>query len=249
MSLLTANLGNSRFSLAWFEGEKLLDHAAFALTEDPRRALDSFLKKRHPRQAMFCSVNPPAEESLLAPLRGCADRVRRVGVDVKVPMSNLCREPERVGQDRLVVAFEAWHRAKSACLALDAGTAMTLSAVGTKGEFLGGAIAPGFGLAAKALAQHTAQLPQVGNFAMASILGRSTEEAIAAGIGIGWVGMAQAWIEASRRELGEPLRVFATGGDLERLRSAKSIDEFRPHLLHEGLARLAALSDAATQTS
>lgn len=239
MSLLTANLGNSRFSLAWFEGANLLDFASFPLDAEPQASLASFLKTRRPVRTVLCSVNPPAEKRFAEALSHAAGELRRVGRGLAVPMPILCRPPEKVGQDRLVAAWEAWSRENRECVVLDFGTAVTLSAVSAKGEFLGGAIAPGLGLAAKALAQHTAQLPEAALRESKSILARSTEEAIAAGISIGWIGLAEKWIEEARRELGAGLAVFATGGDLEKVRRARGIDHLCPHLLHEGLARLA----------
>lgn len=238
MSLLTANLGNSRFSLALFQGEKLLRQAAFDLPCDFTGAMRSFCKDEAVQVAGLCSVNPPLEESACVALRAYAKALRVVGKDLPVPIANLCQSPEKVGRDRLLVAYEAWQRVRRACLVLDFGTAATLNAVSSRCEFLGGAIAPGMGLAARSLATNTAQLPHASLREADSIIARSTEQAIAAGIGWGWIGLCEKWIEQGRAELGADTIVFATGGDLDRLRSVKGIDHFVPHLLHEGLRRL-----------
>lgn len=166
-----------------------------------------------------------------------------------------CRAPERVGRDRLFAARGALAAAGGACLVVDAGTAVTVDAVRAldpgasasrvAGAFLGGAIAPGPALLARALAEGTANLPRVEPFPGAAALGRDTEEAILAGIGIGFRGAVQELVRrvAAEAELtGAPIVV--SGGAREHLFTPEPIPGeliVRPDLVHLGL--LAAIAE------
>ena len=237
MAFLSANLGNSRVSFCLFEGEVLTRRGSLPAASDPGPFLRSWASGARVERVGLCSVNPPREGDLERCLHSLgAPEVRRVGRDAPVGIPNRCSRPERVGMDRLVAARAAWERVRGPCLVLDFGTAVTLGVVNRGGEFLGGAIAPGFGLCAKALRGGTALLPEVDLFGEpSSIVGRETEEAIAAGIQFGLQGLAEKWIELGRRELGSDAAVLATGGDLERVRGLTSIQKFLPDLVHEGI--------------
>lgn len=165
---------------------------------------------------LVASVNPPAAEAVVAACAG-ATRVRRVGPDVRVPMRLEVREPDRVGADRLCAAYAAWRLAGGAAVVVDAGTAITVDGVRADGAFAGGAILAGPHLTSEALRRGTALLPATPTALPARVLGRTTEEALAAGVGYGLGGAVRALIARAAEELREPVRVVGTGGALSRL--------------------------------
>jgi type III pantothenate kinase len=187
---------------------------------------------------IVASVNPPALARLatLAAGRG-AGALRVAGTGFPIPLRTDVTEPERVGTDRLLGALAAWRRAGGACVTVDAGTAITVNAVRADGVFLGGAILPGPDLMARALADGTAQLPPVGLPDDAPPVGRSTEEAIAAGVLIGAAGAVAALVAQMRRTVGPGAPVLVTGGGAARIVAHLPADCRRivPDLVLEGL--------------
>ncbi len=248
MSFLSVNLGNSRLSLAYFENGKITAKAGLPIFQNAVPFLPAFCEGKTISRIAFCSVNPPLEKRIVPMLHSFgAAEVLQIGVDLPVGILNRCRRPEQVGLDRLLVARAAFGKLKKAVLVLDFGTAITANAVSEKGEFLGGAIAPGFRLSAKALHDGTALLPEAKLALPSSLIGKDTEEAIGAGIHFGLLGLAEKWIQQAKQELGSQLAVVATGGDLERVREIQGIEHFWPDLLHEGIHLIAHLEKRETK--
>lgn len=150
-----------------------------------------------------------------------------LGRDFQPLVRNRTRTPETVGADRLAQASAAWRRARGACSVVSLGTAVTVDAVDADGDFLGGLIAPGLRLMARALHEHTALLPEVEPVRKRSPLGRDTREALQAGISFAVLGLLR---EALR---GRPGPVFGTGGDAALFRDC--FDRLVPDLALEGV--------------
>ena len=249
--LVAVTLGNSSAALARVAGGNVgeVRRVPVGRVADLGEALAA---GRRP-QVIAASVNPPALERLRRLSVRATGRPPRVArVDFPVPMKMDVDRPEEVGVDRLLGAFAAWRRVRRACVVIDCGTATTVNAVSAKGVFLGGAIFPGPALLTRALARGTAQLPAVAPGPAASAIGKSTEEAIRAGVWFGWQGGVLALLAAALSEVGDDAPVFLTGGDRDVLapevpaliasgrgagkRSAKrSRCEVVPELVLEGL--------------
>lgn len=152
-----------------------------------------------------------------------------LGRDFPPLVKNRAAHPETVGADRLAQASAAWDRVGKACIVVSMGTAITIDAVSARGEFTGGLIAPGLGLMARALHEHTALLPEVEPRRMTSPLGRHTIDAIRAGISFAAEGLIRAALSHHRG------RVFGTGGDAALFRDL--FDQVLPDLALEGVAR------------
>ncbi len=180
---------------------------------------------------------------LASPSAACADVVavasvrrtaklprgaRILGRDFPPLVRNRARHPETVGADRLAAASAAWAHARRACAAVTIGTAVTVSVVNDRGEFIGGLIAPGLRLQAGALREHTALLPRVAPRRVRTVVGRDTREAIAAGLS----AMVEGALRCVRRELPR-VRLYGCGGDGKLFRDL--FDEWRPHLVLEGI--------------
>jgi type III pantothenate kinase len=154
---------------------------------------------------------------------------RLLGRDFPAIVRNRARHPGTVGTDRLAQASAAWMRTQGACVVVAMGTAITIDVVNRRGEFLGGLIAPGLRLMARALHDYTARLPEVEPKRMRSPLGRHTRDAIRAGVSFAAEGLIR---ESLARHQG---RVFGTGGDARLYQDL--FDVLVPDLALEGVAR------------
>ena len=152
-------------------------------------------------------------------------------------MPILYRNPAEVGADRLVNAVAAYAKYRTALVVIDFGTATTFDCISEKGEYLGGAIAPGIGISAEALFQRASNLPRVELFnPPAAVIGKETADSMKAGILYGYAEMIDGMVRRIRKEMQTPPRVIATGG-LSALfgEITQSIEAVEPDLTLEGL--------------
>jgi type III pantothenate kinase len=148
----------------------------------------------------------------------------------------LIDNPESVGADRIVDAVAAQQLYGGPACIVDFGTATTFDALSENGDYLGGAIAPGIGIAADALAQRTAQLPRVDIAAPPSPIGRNTVHAMQSGLLFGYVGLVESMVARFYQELGTEMKVIATGGLAELIAQHTPILEIiAPWLTLDGL--------------
>ncbi len=154
----------------------------------------------------------------------------RTGVRVRVD------NPREVGADRVVDAAAVRALYSTPACVVDFGTATTFDAVSAEGDYLGGAIAPGIGIAAQALFERTAKLPRVEITRPPSVIGRNTPHSMQSGLLFGYVGLVEGMVARFRAELGPEMQVIATGG-LAPLIAAETqvIDVVDPWLTLAGL--------------
>ena len=150
-------------------------------------------------------------------------------------------ESQRIGMDRLAAAAAAnlLRTPGRGAIVIDCGTAATVDMLSAEGEFLGGAILPGPALMARALAEGTSRLPEVQALersAPPAMPGRSTHEAIGAGIGWGMQGAVARLVEEARETLGADAEVFLTGGWMAAVREALPGAIEVPDLVLAGIA-------------
>ena len=120
--------------------------------------------------------------------------------------------PEEVGADRLVNAIAAHEIYKGALIVIDFGTATTFDVVDAKGNYCGGAIAPGINLSLEALHMAAAKLPRIAIGKPEKAIGTGTTTAMQSGIFWGYIGMIEGLTERMKKEFGEDMTVIATGG-------------------------------------
>lgn len=161
------------------------------------------------------------------------------------------RNPLEVGADRIANAVAATlHLSGGNVLVVDFGTALTIDAVSGRGEYLGGVIAPGLGLAMDALGTKTAKLPLVEILRPERVLGRSTIESIQSGLYYGYAGLIASLTERLRAEAfgADDCRIIATGGFAQLYRQAGLFDEIVPDLVLRGVAALLDFNPVAEDT-
>jgi type III pantothenate kinase len=154
-----------------------------------------------------------------------------VGLGVDYP------RPETIGADRLANALAAKQHFGAPVLVVDFGTAVTFDVVNTRGDYVGGIIAPGLSAMTDYLHERTALLPRVEIRAVRRYVGRSTEEAMRIGAVHGYRGLVRELIAGVRAEMGvEQLPVVATGGYAGLVaRGLPEIKAVDPGLTLEGL--------------
>jgi type III pantothenate kinase len=159
-----------------------------------------------------------------------------VGPGVKTGMPILYENPREVGADRVVNAVAAYEKWRQALIVVDFGTATTFDAISAKGEYLGGAIAPGITISMDALARAASKLPRVEFAKPPSVIGRNTVHSMQAGLVFGYVGLVDGICARMSDELGFTPRIVATGGLAPLIAGiSKAIQEVDEHLTLDGL--------------
>ena len=245
--LLAIDVGNTNTVLGMYDGPKLVDH--FRVQTEKDRTGDEYGLQLHSlfhflghelasiHDVIVSSVVPP----MAFPLEQMAQRFFGktplfVGPGVKTGMPVLYDNPREVGADRIVNAVAAYDRWPQGLLIVDFGTATTFDAVTPKGEYLGGAIAPGVGISMEALFQRASRLPRVAFERPDRVVGRNTVASMQSGIVFGYTGLVDGICERMAAELGFPVKVVATGGLAPLLaKVSKRIEEVDEMLTLDGL--------------
>jgi type III pantothenate kinase len=137
---------------------------------------------------------------------------------VKTGLPVLTDNPAEVGADRIVNCVAAYDRFKAPCIIVDMGTATTFDVVSPKGEYLGGAIAPGLGISAEALFTRAARLPRIDVRKPAKVIGTNTTDHMQIGLYYGYIGLVdgilERMLEKMQADYGAETKIFtlATGG-------------------------------------
>ncbi len=186
---------------------------------------------------IVATVVPPvlfSVEELFRRYFGCAPLL--VGPGLKTGMPILYENPREVGADRIVNAVAAYERYKQGCVIVDFGTATTFDLVTPKGEYVGGAIAPGITTSADALYEAAAKLPRVEIARPASVVGRNTVASMQAGLYFGYVGLVDEIVSRMVKQADFPCRVVATGGLAPLIaKDSRTIEEADEMLTLDGL--------------
>jgi type III pantothenate kinase len=159
-----------------------------------------------------------------------------VGPGAKTGMPILYDNPREVGADRIVNAVAAYDKWPQGLVIVDFGTATTFDAVTPKGEYLGGAIAPGIAISMEALFHRASKLPRVAFEKPEHVVGRNTVASMQSGLVYGYVGLVDGICARMKEELGFPVKVIATGGLAPLIGSvSKQIEVVDDQLTLDGL--------------
>ena len=243
INVLVVSAGNSRIALGVFMGGELQQVRRVGIDDRANlpgiaKELWSLIAKSEEPAVVGASVNPPQFEALEHIIREATGaRIRWVGKDIDLPMEVLTENPAKTGVDRVLGMAAAFEQMQKACIVVDAGTALTVSVCNDKGQFLGGAIAPGAKLQLDAMHNNTAALPAVELKAPETPIGKNTEQAMLHGVYFGIRGMVKELAENYATELGYWPEIIATGGDSRTLFADwELIHAISPDLVLYGIA-------------
>lgn len=246
--LLAVDVGNTGTDLGAFRGDQLL--ARWSLSTDRSRTTDEYgvlirslfaargLQIEEVKAMAVACVVPPLESVLEeVAKRYLAVQPLFVAPGIRTGMPVLVDNPLEVGADRIVNGVAAFQRFHKAVIVADFGTATTFDAVSGKGEYLGGAIAPGLKISAQALFEATAKLPRIDLKRPERAIGKNTVASMQSGILFGYLGLVRGILDRMRAELGGSPAVIATGGLIPLLEPDLSgwVDEVDPDLTLTGL--------------
>jgi type III pantothenate kinase len=249
--LLVMDVGNTNTVLGVYDGTKLLAHWRLTTVRD--RTVDEYgilarnllslahLEAEAIASLIIASVVPPLDGVLEAMARhyfGLEPLFVEPGVKTGMPI--LYDNPQEVGADRIVNGVAAFERFRQAVIVVDFGTATTFDAISAKGEYLGGAIAPGLNVSAEALFARAARLPRVDVRKPPRVIGRSTTHSLQSGLFHGYLALVSGILLRMRAEMGEPVKTIGTGGLSAALKDelAGLLDDVDPNLTLEGLRLL-----------
>ena len=218
--LLAIDVGNTNTVIGLFDGESL--ERSFRIKTDARTTADEMvLTFRGLLQAepdvtgiALCSTVPAVLREMRRMFEQYYGDVPHVVVEpgTRTGVPILTDNPKEVGADRIVNTLAAHHLHGGPAVVVDFGTSTNLDVVSAKGEFLGGALAPGIEISLDALAQRAAQLRKVELVPPRSVIGKNTVEALQSGALYGFAGQVDGLVDRITAELGEVTAVVATGG-------------------------------------
>ncbi|HPW17204.1 MAG TPA: type III pantothenate kinase [Candidatus Aminicenantes bacterium] len=245
--LLAFDVGNTVIAVGVFDGRSLL--RSWKVRTDSDKTGDEYgvtfldlmrvagLEPAEITAAIVSSVVPPLTPVIEEVCRGFFGRAPLVvGPGLRTGMPILYENPFEVGADRIAAAVAAFETYGGPAIVVDFGTATTFDAISAKGEYLGGAIAPGIRIAAEALTLKTARLPRVEIRKPKRAIGRTTVASMQSGLYFGYIGLVTNTIAEIRGELGGTARVVATGGFGGQVAAElPAIEAFEPDLVLMGL--------------
>ena len=245
--LLTIDVGNTNTVIGTFLGEDLIN--SWRVKTDPRSTADEiWLQFRALVEDIditgisLCSTVPATLREMRTMLSHYFNEISTTIVEpgIKTGVPLLVDNPKEIGADRIVNTLAAHTLYGGPAIVVDFGTSTNLDVVSPKGEFLGGALAPGIEISVDALAQRAAQLRKVELIKPRSVIGKNTVEALQSGTIYGFAGQVDGLVTRISAELEHEYKarptVIATGGLAPLIFGvADTLDEYEPDLTLIGL--------------
>jgi len=245
--ILVFDVGNTNIVLGVYKQRELTHH--WRVSTDKSRTADEYavvirnlfdlseISFQDINAVVVSSVVPPVMPTLEALVRkyfGVEPLV--IGPGIKTGMPIVYDNPREVGADRIVNAVAALHKYGGPLVIVDFGTATTFCAVSKRGEYLGGAIAPGIGISTEALFQRASKLPRIEIVKPKSVIAKNTVAGMQSGIYYGFIGQVDGIVRLMKQELGADTKVIATGGLAELIAGeSQEVNTVDPFLTLEGL--------------
>ena len=245
--LLCLDLGNTLITLGLYDNGKLIYHwrintEAYRSADEYAALIVSLLQLESQvvediQSVCMVSVVPQLTGQIIEmcqhylhidPL--VVDAGIRTGVKIRT------ENPREVGADRIVNAVATYRLYGGPACVVDFSTATTFDAISVEGDYLGGAIAPGLVVALDALTERAAKLPKVEIAHPSQAIGRNTIQSMQSGFLFGMIGLVEGMVARFRREMGQDMRVIATGGMADIIaRETSVIEILAPWLTLDGL--------------
>jgi type III pantothenate kinase len=221
--ILVFDIGNTNIVLGVYQGRNLLEH--WRISTATQRTADEYavlLKALFDQAGLsFKRIKAIVISSVVPPLMMTLEIMSKkyfgfspivVGPGIKTGIQIKYENPREVGADRIVNAIAGFELYGGPMIIVDFGTATTFCAITGKGEYLGGAIAPGIGISTEALFAKAAKLPRVELVKPPTVIGKNTVSSMQSGIIYGFTGQVDAIVSRIKKEMGGNPLVVATGG-------------------------------------
>ena len=245
--LLVIDAGNTNIVLGIYDGEQLLRN--WRISTDKSKSADEYGILFNNLLVLtgigLANITDIIISSVVPTLTGVLERLslnyfgikpHLVGPGIKTGMPIHYDNPKEVGADRIVNAVAGYEKFKTSLIIVDFGTATTFDYVNGKGEYCGGAIAPGLMISMEALFQKASKLPWVEIVKPPGVIAKNTVNSMQAGIYYGYIGLVDEIVGRIKRECRENPKVIATGGLAGLIApESKTIDAVEEYLTLEGL--------------
>ncbi len=245
--ILVFDVGNTNIVLGVFNGQELVENWRLSTTRNCTSDEYGVLLRElfKASTVSMADINGTILSSVVPTINPILERTcqkyfgltpHTVGPGTKTGMPIKYDNPREVGADRIVNAVAGYEQYGGPLIIVDFGTATTFCVISDKGEYLGGAIAPGIGISTEALFARAAKLPRVELVKPPSIIGKNTVNSMQSGIVYGFVGQVNEIVRRIKIEIdGDPL-VVATGGLAELIAGeTSSINRVDKYLTLNGL--------------
>jgi type III pantothenate kinase len=248
--LLAVDCGNTQTVFGLYDGERLVEQ--WRVATEPTRTGDELgtligdLVDLGAVTGVCLSSTVP---TLIREYEHFAERWAKapllvVGPGARTGIAIRYDDPRQVGPDRIVNAVAAKERYGAPCVVVDFGTSTNFDVVSAEGEYVGGVLAPGIEISMEALFARAARLTKVDFTEPASVIGKTTTEALQSGLVYGFAGQVDGIVRRIRAEVGDTARVVATGGLADLIAPhSETIELVDPHLTLEGLRLVWALNE------
>jgi len=245
--ILVMDIGNTNVVIGAYENRKLLHH--WRLSTNRTGTADEYgilvynlfhhagIRMERIEGVIISSVVPPIMPAIEAMCKKYIGREPLiVGPGIKTGLNIRYENPRDVGADRIVNAVAAIEKYGPPLIVVDFGTATTFDFIDARGDYLGGAIAPGIGISTEALYSRAAKLPRIELAKPKSTVGRNPVASMQAGIIYGFAGQVDGIVTRMEEEFGLKANVIATGGLAGLIAGeSKTIQKVDPMLTLDGL--------------
>lgn len=245
--ILVLDTGNTNIVLGVYHKDELIHH--WRLETDPYKTEDEYgmqvkalfhhagIEFNQVDGIIISSVVPPimfSLEGMCQKYFGIKPLV--VGPGVKTGLNIKYENPREVGADRIVNAVAAIDIYGPPLIIVDFGTATTYCYINEKGDYMGGAIAPGIGISTDALFARASKLPRIELTQPENVVGKNTISAMQAGIVYGYVGQVEGIVSRMKAQSKQQPTVIATGGMASLIaKETTAINQVDPYLTLKGL--------------
>ncbi|HET7521958.1 MAG TPA: type III pantothenate kinase [Bacillales bacterium] len=241
------DVGNTNTMLGVYEGDRLIHHwrinTSWSKTEDEYAMIvKSLFAHVH---LTFSDISGIAISSVVPSIMFSLERMCEkyfhttpmiIGPGVKTGLDIKSDNPKEIGADRIVNAVAGIHLYGSPLVIVDFGTATTYCYINEKGQYAGGAIAPGINISTESLIAHASKLPRIEIAKPPSIVGRNTVSAMQSGVLYGYVGQVEGIVTRMKEQAKQQPVVIATGGLAPLIAGETAvIDHLEPFLTLKGL--------------
>ena len=244
--ILTVDIGNTSITCGVFDGDELVKK--FSLPSDTDLIVQEYIAmfdKELSDMSFEGGIISSVVEELnnriqYAILSQFGIKAHILSYESKLPIKLAIDTVSEIGADRISNGVRGFELTGGAVIVVDFGTATTFDVVNSKGEFVGGLIAPGVGTQLKSLNNNTSKLPEIIPDKVNGFIGHNTKDAILSGVVAGSAGMVDAMLDKTIEELGEPVKLIATGGYCELVSQYmnKKFDIINHNITLEGLNSL-----------